>query len=586
MGINVLQQVPEVVPEDHVRSRNVQKWARRAAIALVLLSLPAIYFYSDPPFVSSDVLYRIVGLVGSAAIIVGVRIHRPKRAFAWYLLAAGNLMWVAGDIVYQTMADSAGVTPWPSYPDALYLSAYPLLAAALVGLSGGSRRSLGSFIDAAIIATSAGLAAWVFLMEPYATDASLTMTERLVSIAYPIGDLLLFSTICWFFLNKSGGNASLNLLLLSTAAVLTSDVVYGIQVLDGTYSGGWTDAGFIISYLAFGAAALDPSMRTLGPKKTKAGFSTISRRRLAFLAIATILGPGLVGVTAVQGTQVNLWVMTIGTLVLFMLTFLRIAGLMRSVERNATLLEAQGKELATAVDELKDLEVVRSHLMEAVHRAAEKERSSLALDLHDGPIQHLTTLSYEVDMATLGLDAGDRAQADSALEAVEDGLSTEIESLRVLMTDLRPPALDERGLAQALSDLVSTFTARSKIECEVDVDIGQRLPPKTETILYRVAQEALANAGKHSMAEHAVLTCRTVDNEVQMEISDDGIGFDSLTTDMSGMDGHLGLASIRERIGYLDGTSAIESRTGEGTRISVRLAGGGIEDGEITRIAG
>lgn len=586
MGVNGLQQVPQAVSADHPRSDIVTRWARGAAIALALLSLPAIVLYSELVLEQADQLYRIVGLTGVAAIIVGVRVHRPKRAFAWYLLAAGNLMWVGGDIAYQVTANSAGVTAFPGIADVLYLSAYPIMAAGLVGLSGGSRRSLGSFIDAAIIATSAGLAAWVFLMEPYATDASLTISERLVSIGYPIGDLLLFSTIVWLFLNKSGANASLNWLLLSTAALLTSDVVYGVQVLEGTYAGGWTDAGYLISYLVFGAAALDPSMRTLGPKKTKAGLATISRRRLAFLAVATILGPGLVGVTAVQGTRVNLWVMTIGTLVLFLLTFLRIAGLMRSVERNARLLEAQGKELAIAVDELKDLEVVRSHLMEAVHHAAEKERSSLALDLHDGPIQHLTTLSYEVDMATLGLEAGDRAQADSALEAVEDGLSTEIESLRVLMTDLRPPALDERGLAQALGDLVSTFTARTKIECEVDIDIGRRLPPKTETVLYRVASEGLANAAKHSMAEHAVLRCRTVDEEVHMEILDDGIGFDPLTTDMSGMDGHLGLASIKERIGYLDGTSAIESTTGQGTRISVRFAAERMEDAETTRIAG
>ena len=137
-----------------------------------------------------------------------------------------------------------------------------------------------------------------------------------------------------------------------------------------------------------------------------------------------------------------------------------------------------------------------------------------------------------------------------------------------------------------MGDLVSTFTARTKILCEVDVDIGLRLPPKAETVLYRVAQEALANAAKHSTATQAVLRCRTVDDEVHMEISDDGIGFDPLTTDMSGMDGHLGLASIKERIAYLDGTSVIESRTGEGTRISVSIAAGRIEDAETARIAG
>jgi signal transduction histidine kinase len=543
--------------------------------------------YSDLlPKQAADQLYRIVGLAGSAAIIIGVRVHRPRRAIAWYLLAAGNLMWVAGDVLYQTMSN-AGVTPWPSYPDLLYLGAYPLLTAAVVALSGGPRRSVGSLIDAAIIATSAGLVAWVFLMEPYATDTSLTLTERVVSIAYPMGDLLLFSTICWVFLNKrkKGGSASLKWLLLSVAALLTSDVVYGIQVLEGTYAGGWTDAGYIISYLAFGAAALDPSMRTLGPRKTEAGSPTTSWRRLALLATATILGPGLLGVTAVRGTEVSLWLMTIGTLVLFLFTFMRIAGLMRSVERNAALLEAQGADLKTAVEELKGLEVVRSHLMEAVHHASEKERSSLALDLHDGPIQHLTTLSYEVDLARLSLDTGDRTLIDDALEVVEHDLSAEIESLRALMTDLRPPALDERGLAQALSDLVAGFRTRTRIECRLDVAIPDRLPPQVETVLYRIAQEALGNVAKHSAATNATVTCFSGD-EIEMTISDDGIGFDPSSTDMSGMDGHLGLASIKERVGFADGTSSIVSRVGKGTRVSVTLTIGRNRDAEVTRIAG
>jgi signal transduction histidine kinase len=457
------------------------------------------------------------------------------------------------------------------------------MALGLVGLIGWSKRGRGSFIDACIISTSAGLVAWVFLMAPYATDLSLTVAERLVSVAYPMGDLLLLATVIWFFLTEGFRNRSLHWLFVSTAALLISDTGYGFQVLQGEYSAGWTDSGFMISYLAFAAAGLEPAM---GQLRSKGGSAllTISRRRLALLAGAAVLGP-LLGLTALQGNQVDLWVMTGGTLVLFLLTFLRIAGLMRSVEHHSSLLQLQGRELESAVTDLKDLEVARRHLLEAIHSASEKERSSLAVELHDGPIQHLTTLSFEVDLATTGLDRGDGVVTRDALEVLESGLSDEIENLRVLMTDLRPPVLDERGLSEALDDYVSGFRARTGILCELDLHVEVRLARADKTMLYRVAQEALTNVAKHSGALNVLVACRTIDGRAEMEITDDGAGFELSTTNLSGMDGHLGLASIKERIEFAGGTCSIVSAVGAGTQVAVSLDIEGESDAEITRLA-
>jgi signal transduction histidine kinase len=171
------------------------------------------------------------------------------------------------------------------------------------------------------------------------------------------------------------------------------------------------------------------------------------------------------------------------------------------------------------------------------------------------------------------------------LQALETGLSTEIESLRILMTDLRPPVLDERGLSQALNDYGAALMLRQQIVCDFDLDIETRLDPEIESILYRIAQEALTNVAKHSRAGHVLVRCRARDGEFEMEVTDDGVGFDVSATDMSGMDGHLGLASIRERIEFAGGRCNIDSTVGGGTRVSVSLDLEGDRDAEVARIA-
>jgi signal transduction histidine kinase len=272
-----------------------------------------------------------------------------------------------------------------------------------------------------------------------------------------------------------------------------------------------------------------------------------------------------------------------GTLVLFLLTFLRIAGLARSVERTASLLEIQGRELATVVDELKRLETARRRLLDSVHTAAEIERSSLAVELHDGPIQRLTTLSFEVDLAMMGLKK--HAPPRRALLALEEGLTAEIESLRILMTGLRPPVLDERGLNLALGDHAASFMTRTMIVCDLKVNIEMRLNREIETLLYRVAQEALTNVAKHSKATRVVVRCAARDGEIELEISDDGVGFDASATDMSGLDGHLGLASMRERIEFAGGRCWVDTAIGRGTQVHVTLSLEGISGADATALA-
>jgi two-component system NarL family sensor kinase len=143
------------------------------------------------------------------------------------------------------------------------------------------------------------------------------------------------------------------------------------------------------------------------------------------------------------------------------------------------------------------------------------------------------------------------------------------------MTELRPPALDEHGLALALQDLGNAFARRTRVSCQMSVSISERLDPSTETVLYRVVQEALANVGKHASATSVTvtLTDATPDGSAVMTVVDDGVGFDTAQTAAFVARGHFGLAGMRERVELAAGEYRLTSSPGAGTQILVRMPG-------------
>lgn len=542
-----------------------QIWTRRAAVGLVALALPSVFLYAETQFVPDVGLYTTVGLLACFPILIGIALHRPARPWAWFLIAGGNASFVVGDIVYFAQ-DSSGAVPFPGLADVFYLGGYPLLVLGLALLrQGGQERS--ALINAAIVATSAGLAAWAFFVEPYAIDPSLALPAKLVSIGYPVGDLFLFASVVWLFLSAQDRKPSTIWLLVSTFAVLGSDVLYLLQTLEGTYQPGWVDTGYIVSYLTFGAAGLDPSMAAVSPREVD--LSRVRRGRVAFLFVAALLGPGLLGVMATTGRAVDMTIMSAGTIILFSLVLARMYGLMNVAQRATALTRARERDLRITVDRLERAEASRKRLLEQVLTAAERERSSLAADLHDGPIQHLTTLALQADLAARELETGNLRAANDVVQTVQTRLNEQVTSLRTLMVNLRPPVLDERGLAAALRDTIAAFAAETEIEVSENISLHGRLDRATETIIYRVGQEALANVRKHARAARVEVLCTDSPGEVHLEVSDDGVGFNISDAVLHSSQGHIGLVSMRERVELAGGKWELASAPGRGTSVKV-----------------
>jgi signal transduction histidine kinase len=139
------------------------------------------------------------------------------------------------------------------------------------------------------------------------------------------------------------------------------------------------------------------------------------------------------------------------------------------------------------------------------------------------------------------------------------------------MRELRPPALDERGLEAALMDHLNAIQTSTSVTCTVRSTLEGRLDSTQETVLFRVAQEALTNVVRHAGARHVWVTLAPVPGAVTLEIRDDGDGFDTATMARLANDGHFGLIAMRERVEMAGGTWGIESSRAGGTRITVSL---------------
>lgn len=201
--------------------------------------------------------------------------------------------------------------------------------------------------------------------------------------------------------------------------------------------------------------------------------------------------------------------------------------------------------------------------------AAEAERHRWARELHDETLQSLSALR-------IGLSAAERSQQPELLartvRSATEQLEESIASLRALITDLRPAALDELGVTAAIEALAER-SARREIEVDVDVDLAYerglqrtRLTPELEATLYRIVQEALTNASKHGGARRAVVEIHEEPTQVRLRVRDDGAGFDP-TAETNG----FGLLGMRERVDLHGGELAIDSAPGRGTEVRATL---------------
>ncbi len=231
---------------------------------------------------------------------------------------------------------------------------------------------------------------------------------------------------------------------------------------------------------------------------------------------------------------------------------LRAIGIVQDVTRARELL-----------DQLVAAENTRRQLLHRLMQSTDAERSRLAEDLHDGPVQVLSAVALRLEHLSAG-----GAGADDLAPVVGD-VREVIQSLRTLLFELHPRALRASSIASAVEQLASA--AIPHCELSVDVERALALDDEVSLAVVRIVQEALWNVGRHASASHVRVTLRAAARDVVLEIVDDGCGFDPGDPSAPG---HLGLVAMQERAEAVGGTFTLRSRTTgapTGTTISIRF---------------
>jgi signal transduction histidine kinase len=209
--------------------------------------------------------------------------------------------------------------------------------------------------------------------------------------------------------------------------------------------------------------------------------------------------------------------------------------------------------------------------------AAEAERRRWARELHDETLQGLGGLRVLMSGALR------RVTEEGVTELLQEGVDQverEIENLRAIITDLRPAALDELGLAPAIEALVARVTAVAGLTIKSAVEVGdERLGQQLETTVYRLVQEALTNVAKHARAENVRVAVRIVGGRIEIEIADDGAGFDPAAASVG-----FGLAGMRERVSLSGGRLTV-TPSSSGTTVRAVLPSSELDEPVVERVA-
>jgi len=211
-----------------------------------------------------------------------------------------------------------------------------------------------------------------------------------------------------------------------------------------------------------------------------------------------------------------------------------------------------------------ELRIERLKRFASVIDAQEKEREKLSAEIHDGVGQMLVALKLRLESINSG-NVSNAAKIKSAKQIIDDI----IDDIRRITNNLLPPALSEFGIESAIGNLCNTLAELTDINFSYINNLEQKLSDKTMNIsIYRIVQEALNNAVKHSNANNISVSLASDGNAITLVILDDGCGFDMSKVNIKNSNG---LYNINERTLALRGNATVESSIGKGTKISINI---------------
>jgi len=514
----------------------------------------------------SEVLYEVPPVVAAAACGFAALRTSGRERLGWATFAAGVAFWAAAEWIWSSYdLLFRAETPLFSAADPIYYLGYPFLmpgVALLVIPARGSRPSAKSLLDALLLATVLAVVTWKWFLIPIYQNTEASTFDLIVTFGYPVLDLALLVAIVFIFYRVQGA-LGLPALLLVVGVLATSvaDIIYLYLATVSGYDvlGNPLELPWVISYLAFGVAAVarvEERQRESGEGHR----SALGARRqravglaLPYLALVPLLAANTYSL--VRGDPD----VTVS------------AGIILAVVLLA------GRQLPTLAENLYlynrvlEHDEARHRLLDRVVAAQEEERRRIALELHDKPVQSMSSTALRLGTARRFLRQGQTERVAEILAQAESKLGEETQGLREIMGMLHPPILGERGVESALHDYALGFGKETGIPVHLQAKLPGRLDRSLETVVYRIVQEALTNVRKHAHASSVTVALEAQDGRLRLEVTDDGVGFEPEETPALVAKGHFGLVGMRQRAELAAGSCDWVSAPHSGTRVIVSI---------------
>ncbi|MEV6300737.1 diguanylate cyclase [Actinoplanes sp. NPDC051861] len=312
-------------------------WVWWLGVVALFAATRTAFEYLDLNYVLTVMPYMAVSLGAPLMILVGTLRNRPPQRTGWLLLATGQFAYFVADAL--TVVDEwMGGFVEPTPADVIYFASYLMTATALLVFI--RRRTPGwdapSAVDALVVAIGASLLAWVFVLEPLATDSSLPLAAKLTQSAYPVLDLALVLLTARLVLGSSARSVVLYLVLGSLVLMLAADTLWLAVGVDDELPVPeiLMDDLWIASLGMIAAAALHPGMRRFDERSPVAA-PHATPARLVVLSVAVLIGPGLQYVQHLRGEDLSVPLASATCAAMFLLVLFRMAGLVAAQHRAA-----------------------------------------------------------------------------------------------------------------------------------------------------------------------------------------------------------------------------------------------------------
>jgi signal transduction histidine kinase len=482
------------------RVRSVRDRAYAVALAGGAL-LMVVYFLLAAGGTAQQWLYDVFGIGSAIAIVAGIALNRPRSALPWLLFALGMTCFAVGDILFNVLNPET----IPSAADWVYLAAYPLLAVGLVLLlveAGGHHRT-AAIGEALIFTCAAALVLWCFVVSDILHGDGSAL-ERAVSAAYPLMDIVLLAALAGFFVTAAWRTPSFLLLLAGAVPLIISDVIY-YGAPDSYTSGSAVDAGWLLSYTCWAAAALHPSMRELSRPRRRRSQLRISPARIGLLMAALLTPPTVFLVQDLYGDSENVVAIFAASVIITVLVVMRLVAILRALERiRARLVEADRVKDEFVALISHDLRTPLTSVMGYIELALDDD---LEPPLDPERQQYLEVVSRSSQRL---LRLVDDLLFVARLQAGRLDLTPTVQDLRDLA---RQAAEEARRRAQAKGvDLV--FESEGPVP--VDVDKGR---------IFQLLDNLVSNAIKFTPEGGRIEVAVSANSEAVLEVRDTGVGF-------------------------------------------------------------